>query len=92
MNALTLPEDWENDALCAQSDPEAFFPEKGQSAEPARRICRGCPVLDDCLDRALGYDGEVFGVWGGLTQRDRRDIRRGLAERPARREAVEVAA
>ncbi|QJD50455.1 WhiB family transcription factor [Mycobacterium phage Chris] len=85
MTIHALPKELEADALCAQSDPEAFFPDKGQSAEPARRICGRCPILDECLDHALAQDGEVFGIWGGLTQRDRREIRRGNAARPERR-------
>ncbi|AYR01120.1 WhiB family transcription factor [Mycobacterium phage LeMond] len=88
MNFQALPADLAPAALCAQSDPDVFFPDKGQSAEPARRICRRCPILDECLDTALGNEHEVFGIWGGLTQRDRRDIRRGTKPRPERREVA----
>ncbi|ASR85255.1 WhiB transcriptional factor [Mycobacterium phage SirPhilip] len=69
------PEDWEADALCAQVDPDLFFPAKGQSAEPAKRVCAMCPVVDTCLDRAL-TSGEPFGIWGGVTAYDRKLMRR----------------
>lgn len=59
------------DALCLQVDPDLFFPDSGQSAEPAKRICRRCPVRAECLEYALRH-GERFGVWGGLSERQRR--------------------
>ncbi|APD18216.1 WhiB family transcription factor [Mycobacterium phage Hammy] len=80
MNALTLPEDWEADALCAQVDPELFFPNKGQSTKEAKRICAACPVLEKCRERALSFDGEVFGIWGGTTGADRKLIKRQARE------------
>lgn len=72
---LTLPPEWVTEALCAQTDPEAFFPEKGGTAEPARRICAVCPVHRECRDYAL-TNAEYHGIWGGLTDNDRRRIRR----------------
>ena len=66
---------WQTDALCAQTDPEAFFPEKGGSTREAKRICDGCEVRSECLDYALAND-ERFGIWGGLSERERRRIRR----------------
>ena len=68
---------WRLQALCAQTDPEAFFPEKGGSTRDAKRICVGCPVKGDCLDYALDRD-ERFGIWGGLSERERRRLRRGV--------------
>ncbi|MQA17403.1 MAG: WhiB family transcriptional regulator [Pseudonocardiaceae bacterium] len=62
---------WQEEALCAQVDPELWFPEKGGSTGSAKRICRGCPVQDACLEYALAHD-ERFGVWGGLSERERR--------------------
>ena len=64
-------------ALCAQTDPEAFFPEKGGSTREAKRICLGCEVRDACLDYALAND-ERFGIWGGLSERERRRLKRGI--------------
>ena len=55
---------WQEQALCAQTDPEAFFPEKGGSTREAKRICVGCEVKGECLEYALGQD-ERFGIWGG---------------------------
>lgn len=66
---------WQADALCAQTDPEAFFPEKGGSTREAKRICDGCEVRSECLDYALAND-ERFGIWGGLSERERRRLRR----------------
>ena len=75
------PEDaddlWQERALCAQTDPEAFFPEKGGSTREAKRICQGCEVRDECLDYALAHD-ERFGIWGGLSERERRRLKRGI--------------
>jgi len=66
---------WQEQALCAQTDPEAFFPEKGGSTREAKRVCASCDVRAECLDYALGND-ERFGIWGGLSERERRKIRR----------------
>ncbi|WP_372476534.1 WhiB family transcriptional regulator [Pseudonocardia terrae] len=68
-------QDWQERALCAQTDPEAFFPEKGGSTREAKRICAGCEVRAECLDYALAQD-ERFGIWGGLSERERRRLRR----------------
>jgi WhiB family redox-sensing transcriptional regulator len=68
---------WQDRALCAQTDPEAFFPEKGGSTREAKRICLGCEVKDRCLDYALAHD-ERFGIWGGLSERERRRLKRGI--------------
>ena len=69
--------EWQERALCAQTDPEAFFPEKGGSTREAKRICGGCDVRAECLDYALAHD-ERFGIWGGLSERERRRLRRGV--------------
>lgn len=66
---------WQTDALCAQTDPEAFFPEKGGSTRDAKKICTSCEVRAQCLDYALQND-ERFGIWGGLSERERRKLRR----------------
>ena len=67
-------QDWQERALCAQTDPEAFFPEKGGSTREAKRICSGCDVRAECLEYALAHD-ERFGIWGGLSERERRRLR-----------------
>jgi len=66
---------WQADALCAQTDPEAFFPEKGGSTRDAKRICGQCEVKSECLEYALKND-ERFGIWGGLSERERRKLKR----------------
>jgi len=66
---------WQADALCAQTDPEAFFPEKGGSTRDAKRICSGCEVKAQCLEYALEND-ERFGIWGGLSERERRKLKK----------------
>ena len=68
-------ESWRLDALCAETDPEAFFPEKGGSTREAKKICTGCEVKAECLEYALSND-ERFGIWGGLSERERRRLRR----------------
>ena len=67
-------ESWRLDGLCAETDPEAFFPEKGGSTRDAKRVCASCPVRQECLEYALGND-ERFGIWGGLSERERRRVR-----------------
>ncbi|MCC2033421.1 WhiB family transcriptional regulator [Microbacterium allomyrinae] len=69
------PLSWQTDALCAQTDPEAFFPEKGGSTRDAKRICGTCDVRGECLEYALQND-ERFGIWGGLSERERRKLKR----------------
>ena len=66
---------WQSDSLCAQTDPEAFFPEKGGSTRDAKKICSSCEVRAQCLDYALRND-ERFGIWGGLSERERRKLRK----------------
>jgi WhiB family redox-sensing transcriptional regulator len=76
---LTEPDEsllgWQERALCAQTDPEAFFPEKGGSTREAKKVCSGCDVRAECLDYALEND-ERFGIWGGLSERERRKLKR----------------
>lgn len=65
---------WRDSALCAQTDPDTFYPEKGGSTRPAKRLCGSCEVRQQCLDYAL-TNGERFGIWGGLSERERRRLR-----------------
>ena len=66
---------WQERALCAQTDPEAFFPEKGGSTREAKKVCVSCEVRAECLEYALEND-ERFGIWGGLPERERRKLKR----------------
>jgi WhiB family transcriptional regulator, redox-sensing transcriptional regulator len=74
-NPLAAEPEWHERALCAQTDPEAFFPEKGGSTREAKKICTGCEVRAECLAYALAHD-ERFGIWGGLSERERRRLKR----------------
>lgn len=67
--------EWQAKALCSQTDPEAFFPEKGGSTRDAKKVCHECEVQVECLEYALAND-ERFGIWGGLSERERRKLRR----------------
>ncbi|WP_139819948.1 WhiB family transcriptional regulator [Mycobacterium fragae] len=75
--APATTDQWQDRALCAQTDPEAFFPEKGGSTREAKKICLGCEVRTECLEYALAHD-ERFGIWGGLSERERRRLKRGI--------------
>ncbi|MCG5460815.1 WhiB family transcriptional regulator [Micromonospora sp. MED01] len=75
--------DWQEQALCTQTDPEVFYPEKGGTVEPAKKVCRNCDVQAECLEYALNRD-ERFGVWGGLSEKERRaEAKRRAGRAPA---------
>src|SRR5688572_31549703 len=69
---------WQDYANCLGVDPDLFFPERGASTREAKEVCRGCVVREDCLEFAI-TNGEKFGIWGGLSERERRRIRRARA-------------
>ena len=75
---------WRQQAACRGIDLEVFFPERGESAEPARQVCAACPVRRPCLDYAI-INRITHGIWGGLTERERRALRSGWV-RASRRE------
>lgn len=92
MNDTTEPieaKGWQDFANCLGVDPDLFFPERGASTREAKEVCKGCVVREDCLEYALA-NGEKFGIWGGLSERERRRIRRQRAL--ARRTALEAEA
>lgn len=65
---------WQESALCRQSDPEQWFPEQeGNNGHDAKRICRQCPVRLMCLREAIEHR-EQFGVWAGFSARKLRGI------------------
>jgi WhiB family redox-sensing transcriptional regulator len=66
---------WQEEALCAQTGGDFFFPEPGSSVRDAKRICALCPIRSTCLEFALSND-ERFGVWGGLSEKERLALRR----------------
>jgi WhiB family redox-sensing transcriptional regulator len=66
---------WRETASCTTAtDPDLFFPAGPDELEPARRVCRTCPVAGPCLAEALGR-AEIDGVWGGTTSSERRSMR-----------------
>lgn len=68
--------DWQADALCREVDAgETFFPERGEPNVDAKRICAGCEVRAECLAFALAQDIR-FGIWGGMSERERTRLRR----------------
>jgi len=71
---------WWFAGLCAQTDPELFFPEKGGSVREAKAVCARCPVRAQCLEHALAHD-ERFGVWGGLSEPERRRLKTAATHR-----------
>lgn len=89
--------DWRDDAACADPfiDPDLFFPVGAPKddyvsearllqEEEAKQICRSCPVVEKCLTMALnGGLNTSYGVWGGLTDRERRNLKRRQRERAA---------
>ena len=75
---------WRELAACRGADLNLFFPERGETAGPARQVCAACPVRQACLDYAI-TNRITHGIWGGLTERERRALRSGWV-RASRRE------
>lgn len=77
---VLAPEPWTRDALCAQIDPDMFFADGpgGTGSAEAKRVCAGCDVREQCLEYAL-RKGERFGVWGGLSPRQRQALTKRAA-------------
>lgn len=90
LDDLPEPPAWMGDALCAETDPESFFPEKGGSTRSAKRTCGSCEVSAQCLAFAVAGD-ERFGIWGGLSERERRRMKRDPEAVAAAVDAAEAA-
>jgi WhiB family redox-sensing transcriptional regulator len=71
---MVAQNDWYKDAVCATTDPESFFPEKGGSTKEAKAVCQICKVSTQCLESAIAR-GEKHGIWGGMSERERRKYR-----------------
>lgn len=89
MTTSGQPQDlgWVDDAACRDEDPELFFPVSdmgpgSQQAAQAKAVCARCPVRDRCLSYALD-NGLDFGIFGGLTQEERREFARRRRTEPA---------
>ncbi len=78
-DAVRIPGPWAEQALCAQADPDLWYPQHPALITRAKRICNACPVRRQCLDYALtGADtwrGITTGIWGGTTPRERNRLR-----------------
>ena len=77
--------DWRTRAACSTEDPELFFPigttgPAVEQVEAAKRVCSGCEVREDCLEFALASNQEA-GIWGGLTEDERRTLKRARQRR-----------
>ncbi|MCX4598338.1 WhiB family transcriptional regulator [Streptomyces sp. NBC_01549] len=80
--------DWRHNSVCREEDPELFFPigDTGPALlqiDEAKAVCRRCPVMEHCLQWAL-ESGQVHGVWGGLSEAERRSMKRRAARKSAR--------
>lgn len=79
---LGLVEPWHADATCAGTDPDLWFPTRGEETAEAKQICAGCPVREPCLEYALRKN-EQWGIWGGMSRRERDRVRRDRARTTA---------
>lgn len=82
-------EPWMDFSLCKEIGGDVFFPEKGESTKPAKRVCQACPVRSECLEYALRND-ERFGIWGGLSEQERRKLKKptSLPSAPTEKECA----
>jgi|HubBroStandDraft_6_1064221.scaffolds.fasta_scaffold545739_3 WhiB family redox-sensing transcriptional regulator len=89
MSTMSGPADWRLHAACRHADPELFFPEGTGgptllAVDRAKHLCGSCPVRSRCLDWAMDHYA-AFGIWGGLTEAERRDLRHALTRTPYQR-------
>ncbi|MER3395430.1 MAG: transcriptional regulator [Acidimicrobiia bacterium] len=78
---------WQAYAACMGVDPDLFFPERGASTREAKAVCSRCVVRTECLEYALA-NAEKFGIWGGMSERERRKIRKLRAQQRRQREGT----
>ncbi len=81
---------WQDLANCLGVDPDLFFPERGASTREAKEVCRACVVREECLEYAI-VNGEKFGIWGGMSERERRRVRRARGLTRVREPGIAVA-
>lgn len=82
-------DDWSADAACRNTDPDALFVQ-GAAQNRAKAICMGCTVRSECLADALDNRIE-FGVWGGMTERERRALLRRRSDVTSWRRLLQLA-
>lgn len=77
-DSLAAGLEWQDEGLCAEVDPEIFYQELGGTSAAAKSVCAGCSVRRQCLLDALRRPGEHetggYGVWGGTSPQDRKDL------------------
>lgn len=79
MSQLVDPDSrWQALANCRGLDTDLFYPDRGASTKDAKRVCFGCEVRVECLEYAID-NGDKFGIWGGMSERERREVRRERA-------------
>lgn len=76
-----LPGSWLGRGACRDVPTAMFFPGRGASTKPAKEVCRSCPVAEECREYALGIP-QLTGVWGGLSDVERKRIRSGMKASP----------
>ena len=76
---MTLDTDWATQAACRTTDPDSLFVQ-GAAQNRAKAICVACTVRTECLEYALAQD-ERFGIWGGMSERERRRYKKEHKER-----------
>lgn len=79
---LPPPGAWAESGACRDADPEIFFPGRGEDTTTAKAMCATCPVRANCLEHAIRV-GEKFGIWGGMSERQRRRVRHNTLRRTA---------
>ena len=77
--------DWRSQAACSEQDPELFFPigttgPAVEQADAAKRICADCVAREECLEYAIASNQDA-GIWGGLTEDERRTLKRARQRR-----------
>lgn len=76
---------WQDRAVCRDQDPDQFFPENGLMTAVAEAACGRCPVKRQCLEYAAGSTDWQYGIWGGLSERDRLGVDRRTLNRVEQR-------
>src|SRR5882762_8426747 len=89
MDSNLKPQDWRVNAACHGDDPDELFV-RGAEQRKAKLVCVACPVRTECLAEALDNRIE-FGVWGGMTERERRALLRRRPDVTSWRELLETA-
>jgi WhiB family redox-sensing transcriptional regulator len=76
MKTFLEPDDTFRNAACVGLPVDEFYPKPSQSTDGPKRTCTSCPVRDACLQHALEHN-ERYGIWGGTTPEERRDLTKG---------------